>query len=266
MRKLWIAGAAAAVIAALSVTGIAFAVNTYNVNLGKTSPSKAKGSPSKPVPVAVDFGFTVGESTGLRPSVVVQYRIGAEGLWYYPKAVPSCTFSQADQSPKYASACNKAVVGHGSVNNQFGAANDRTVKGKCDVGLTLINLSNGPGITKKRGGVAIRIDGGPPACPLPLHRAISAPFFNTTIGGVKAQELRFTVPDNLVHPAPGVDNSIIKSVNKVLKRTGTVKINGKKVKVGFYSAIGIKGKKRTTRVTFVDETGHKFTAQTEFPK
>jgi hypothetical protein len=266
MRKLWIAGAAAAVIAALSVTGIAFAVNTYNVNLGKTSPSKAKGSPSKPVPVQVDFGFTVGESTGLRPSVITQYRIGGEGLWYYPTAVPSCTFSQANESPNYASACKKAVVGHGTANNQFGPSNNRSTKGKCDVDLTLINLKDGPGITKKRGGMAIRVDGAPPDCPLELHRAIPAPFFPVTIGGVKAEELRFTVPTNLVHPATGADNSIVKSVNKVLKRTGTVKINGKKRKVGFYSAIGIKGKKRTTRVTFVDETGRKFTAQAEFPK
>jgi hypothetical protein len=265
MRKLWIAGAAAAVIAALTVTGIALAVNTYNVNLGDTHP-RAKGTPSKPVPVAVDFGFLVDTTDGLRPSVIKQYRIGGEGLWYYPKAVPSCTFSQADKSPKYASACNAAVVGHGTAFNQFGAANDRTAKGKCDVKLTLINLSNGPGIGKKYGGEAIRVDGAPPDCPLPLHRAIPAPFFKTTIGGVTSQELRFTVPDNLRHPAPGVDNSIIRSVNKVLKRTGTVKIKGKKRKVGFYSAIGIKGKKRTTRVTFVDETGRQFTAQAEFPK
>ena len=265
MRKLWIAGVAA-VLLALSVTGVALAVNTYNVDLGNTKPKTAKGSKSKPVAVAVDFGFKVGESTGLRPSVIVQYRIGAEGLWYYPKAVPSCTFSQADESPQYASKCKKAVVGHGIAQNQFGAAADRTAKGKCDVDLTLINISNGPKVTKKRGGMAIRVDGGPPDCPLALHRAIPAPFYNVKIGGVAAQELRFTVPDNLVHPAPGVDNSIINSVNHVLKRTGKVKIGGKARKVGFYSSIGIKGKKRTTRVTFVDETGRKFTAQTEFPK
>jgi hypothetical protein len=264
MRKLWIAGVAAVVLA-LSATGVALAVNTYEVDLGKTTPDKA-GSPSKPVPVRVDFGFKVGESTGLRPSVIVQYRIGGEGLYYFPKARPTCTFSQADQSPSYASACKKAVVGSGTVNNQFGAAADRTSKGKCDVGLTLINISNGPGVTKKRGGVAIRIDGGPPDCPLPLHRAIPAPIFNVKIGGVASSELRFTVPDNLVHPAPGVDNSIVNSVNRVLKKTGKVKIKGKTRTVGFYSSIGRKGKKRTTRVTFVDETGRKFTAQTEFPR
>jgi hypothetical protein len=264
MRKLWLA-VALGVVAALAVAGIAVAVNTYEVNLGKTTPDKP-GTPAKPVPVKVDFGFVVDDSDDLRPSVIKQYRIGGEGLKFFPKARPSCTFSQADESPNYNPACKKAVVGNGTGKNEFGAASDRSAKGKCDIKITLINLSNGPGITKKRGGQAIRIDADPPACPLPLHRAISAPFFDVKIAGVASSELRFTVPDNLVHPAPGVDNSIIESVNHVLKKTGTVKIKGKNRTVGFYSSIGRKGKKRTTRVTFVDESGRSFKAEAEFPK
>jgi hypothetical protein len=265
MRKLWQAGVAAAVVSALTVSGAAFAVNTYVVDLAKGSGNKA-GSPAKPIPTKLDFGFEVGESTGLRPSVVVQYRIGAEGVKYFPKAVPSCTFAQADQSPNFASACRKAVVGSGIVNNEFGAATDRTAKGKCDVDLTLINIRSGPGITRKRGGMAIRVDGQPPDCPLPLHRAISAPFFDVRIGGVASSELRFRVPDNLVHPAPGVDNSIVNTVNHVRKRTGKVKIKGRTRTVGFASGVGRKGRNRLVRVTFVSEDGNKETATTTYPK
>jgi hypothetical protein len=264
MRKLWLA-VALGVVAALAVAGIAAAVNTYDVNLGKTTPD-AVGSPAKPVPVKVDFGFKVDDSADLRPSVIKKYFIGGEGLKYFPKARPTCTFSQADESPEINSACNKAIVGNGSGKNEFGAAADRTQKGKCDIKITLINISNGPGVTTKRGGLAIRIDADPPACPLPLHRSIPAPIFDVKIAGVASSEIRFTVPDNLVHPATGVDNSIIESVNHVLKKTGKVKINGKTRTVGFYSSIGKKGKKRTTRVTFVDESGRSFKAQTEFPK
>jgi hypothetical protein len=36
-----------------------------------------------------------------------------------------------------------------------------------------------------------------------------------------------------------------------------VKIKGKRRKVGFYSAIGCKGRKRSIQVTFVSETGQK---------
>jgi hypothetical protein len=264
MRKLLLA-VALGVVAALSVAGIAAAVNTYEVHLGKATPEKP-GSAAKPLPVAVDFGFRVDDSEDLRPSVIKQYRIGGEGLKFFPKARPTCTFAQADESPDINPACRKAIVGSGSGENEFGPANDRTAKGACDIKITLINLSNGPGITKKRGGMAIRIDADPPACPLPLHRSIPAPFFDVKIAGVAASELRFTVPDNLVHPAPGVDNSIIESVTKVAKKTGKAKVKGKTRTVGFYSSIGRKGKKRTTRVTFVDESGRSVQATAEFPK
>ena len=39
--------------------------------------------------------------------------------------------------------------------------------------------------------------------------------------------------------------------------TGKVKVAGKKRKVGFYSAVGCKGGKRSIQVTFVSETGQK---------
>jgi hypothetical protein len=264
MRKLLLA-VTLGVVAALSVAGIAAAVNTYEVHLGKATPEKP-GSAAKPLPVSVDFGFRVDDTEDLRPSVIKQYRIGGEGLKFFPKARPACTFAQADESPDINPACRKAIVGSGSGENEFGPANDRNAKGACDIKITLINLSNGPGITKKRGGMAIRIDADPPACPLPLHRSIAAPFYDVKIGGVAASELRFTVPDNLVHPAPGVDNSIIESVTKVAKKTGKVKVKGKTRTVGFYSSIGRKGKKRTTRVTFVDESGRAVQATAEFPK
>lgn len=266
MRKIWIAGAVAAVAAAVLVAGAAYAVNTYVVDIASGGPGNKVGSAAKPLPVFLNFGYEVGDSENLRPSVINRYFIAAEGIKYFPKARPRCTFSQADESPAYNKKCKAAVVGHGTIANAFGASNDRTAKAPCDVKLTLLNISNGPGVTKKRGAMAIRIDTGPPDCPLEIHGSLAAPIFDVKIEGVPTSELRFKVPDSLVHPAPGVDNSVIDVVSKVLRVTGKVKIHGKNLKVGFASAVGRKGKKRTVRVTFVDETNHKFTAFTTFPK
>jgi hypothetical protein len=157
-------------------------------------------------------------------------------------------------------------VGRGTIANAFGASTDRTAKAPCDVKLTLLNISNGPGVTRKRGGMAIRIDTGPPDCPLEIHGALAAPIYDVKIEGIPTSELRFRVPDSLIHPAPGVDNSVIDVASKVLRVTGKVKVHGVKRTVGFASAVGRKGKKRTVRVTFVDETNHRFTAFTTFPK
>ena len=264
MRKLLLA-VTLGVVAAIAVAGMASAVNTYVITIGKATPDKP-GSVAKPSPAKVDFGYSVGDSEGLRPSVINQYYIASEGIKYFPQAVPKCTFAQADESPCYSTKCKKAVVGTGTIANAFGASTDRTAKAPCDVKLTLINISNGKGVTKKRGGIAIRIDTGPPDCPLEIHGSLPAPIFDVKLDGVPSSEYRFTVPDSLVHPAPGVDNSVINVVSHIPRKLHAIKIKGKKRNVSFASSVGRKGKKRTLRVTFVSEDGHKSTAIQQFPK
>jgi hypothetical protein len=264
MRKFSVA-VIIGVVAALSVAGVASAVNTYVISIGKSTPDKP-GSPSKPVPVKVDFGYKVGDTENLRPSVIKQYYIASEGIKYFPQAAAKCTFAQADESPSYSSKCKKAIVGKGTIANAFGASVDRNGKAACDVTLTLLNLSNGAGVTKKRGGIAIRIDTGPPDCNLEIHGALVAPIYDVKLDGIPSSEYRFTVPDSLVHPVPGVDNAVIDVVSHIPKKVKTVKIKGKNRKVSFASSVGRKGKKRTLRVTFVSEDGHRETAVEEFPK
>jgi hypothetical protein len=263
MRKLWMA-VTLGVVAALAVAGMASAVNTYVISIGKATPDKP-GSPSKPSPAKVDFGYKVGDTENLRPSVINQYYIASEGIKYFPQAVPKCTFAQADESPAYNKKCKAAVVGNGTIANAFGGSTDRTSKAPCDVKLTLVNISNGKGVTKKRGGIAIRIDTGPPDCALDIHGALPAPIYDVKLDGIPSSEYRFKVPDNLVHPAPGVDNSVIDVISHIPKKVKTVKIKGKSTKVSFASSVGRKGKKRTLRVTFVSEDGHKETAIKQFP-
>ena len=76
---------------------------------------------------------------------------------------------------------------------------------------------------------------------------------------MKSSELRFTVPPELLHPAQGLDvtvRDVTSSIKRIVSK-GKVKVAGKKRKVGFYSAVGCKGGKRSIQVTFVSETGQK---------
>jgi hypothetical protein len=280
MRKLWSAVAGALVIA-VAVAGVAIAENTYEVHLASGSPVKPKGSLKKPVPAALNFGYRVGDTDNLRPQVIRDYFIAAEGLQSFPKARPTCTFEQAtepvDAASKITRACKRATVGSGSIDNEAGAPNDRSQKLVCDVDLTLINIRTGdpryPKTMKqirKRGGMAIRIDTFPPEgsrCPIPVHEALAAPFYDVKLEGISTAELRFKVPDTLAHPG-GLDNSVVEVTSAIRKVTGKAKVKGsrKKRKVGYYSAVGRKGKTRTVRVTFVDESGVRKTARTTFPK
>jgi hypothetical protein len=101
-----------------------------------------------------------------------------------------------------------------------------------------------------------------------VHEALAAPFYDTKIQGVPTSELRFTVPDSLAHPG-GLDNSVVEVTSFIRKVTGRVTVRrgvpqaAAKRRVGFYSLVGRKGRTRTVRVTFVDESGAKTTATTQ---
>src|SRR3954447_4951755 len=105
MRKVWIAGAVAAVAAAVLVAGAAYAVNTYVVDIASGGPGNKVGSAAKPLAAFLNFGYEVGDTAGNRPSVIDQYYIASEGVKYFPKARPRCTFAQADESPSYNKKC-----------------------------------------------------------------------------------------------------------------------------------------------------------------
>jgi len=275
MRKLLIPALAAVI--AIAVASVAFAANVYTVD-GDTKP-RAKGTAKKPVPVSLDFSYTVADDNPANRGIPVQqYRIGAEGLVTYPGAFPSCSggtsgANNPDQAGA-ARACKKAKVGGGTIKALVGARAAPTASQNCVINLSLFNLKPGnygdAGKIGKTGGLAIRLDADPPAppslddqykgqCLAAQHAAILAPYKTVKIKGVKSSELRFTVPPELLHPAQGLDvtvRDVTSSIKRIVSK-GKVNVGGKKRKVGFYSAVGCKGGKRSIQVTFVSETGQK---------
>ena len=250
MRKRLIAALTA--VAVVAVVATAYAANTYEVDIATVSP-KGKGTPSKPLPAKFSFGYEVNDDQGNRPSPIRQYRIAPEGLFAYPKPFKACKFTDTDDAT-VSSKCSKARIGGGTVINNTGPRQDVTAKLICQLKLTLYNISD----AGKNGGLAIRLDGDPPSCPISVHTSIKAPFTTVKLDGVKTSELRFSVPDNLAHPA-GLDNAVVDTTSVVERKTAKMMIKGVQRTVGFYSEIGCKGK-RSVRVQFVDETGRKFTA------
>lgn len=266
--------AAATVLAvALTLAPTVQAENVYEVTRAGSKPA-GKGTPKRPRPVRLSFGYTVDDrNPALRASVVRQYRIGAEGLVTFPSVFPSCTLRQVNRA-QVARACRKAKVGRGGVFNFAGASSDLTQKLTCNLRLTLYNVSRKKSKPSKRarrsrGALAIRLDGDPPAptvlgsrapgCTIPVHTAIFARYRTVRIGGVPSSELRFRVPDTLAHPLPGVDNSVRETLSQVQRKVRRARVGRRIHKVGFYSSIGCRGR-RTTRVTFVDERAQRATA------
>jgi hypothetical protein len=273
MRKLLIPVLAALV--AIAVAGIAYAANVYTVD-GDTRPH-GKGTAAKPLPVSLDFDYTVADSDPANRGIPVkQYRIGAEGLVTYPEVFPSCSGgasgANAQDPATAARVCKKARVGGGIIKAYVGARNNPTSSANCVLNLNLYNLKPGSygdaGKIGKNGGLAIRIDGDPPPppsiddqykgqCLAAQHASILAQYKTVKIKGVTSDELRFTVPPELLHPAQGIDVTVRQVASAIKKITAKKKIDGKRRTVGFYSAVGCKGGKRSIQVTFVSETGQK---------
>jgi hypothetical protein len=275
MRKFLIAAVAA--VSVLAVAAVAYAANVYTVD-GSTSP-RGKGTASKPLPVSLNFDYTVkDENPDFRGTPVEKYFIGAEGLVTYPEEFPTCSGGRdganADTLATVQRVCKKARVGGGVIMAYAGAAEDPAQKLPCVLKLNLYNLepgkyTNSPNddISRKNGGLAIRIDGEQTApenidfhprdkgkCVTAQNEAILAPYKTVKIKGVKSDELQFTVPPTLLHPV-GLDAVVQNVDSAVKKRTAMKRIKGKNRKVGFYSAVGCKGNQRTIQVTFIDESG-----------
>jgi hypothetical protein len=272
MRKFLIA--AVATVSVLAVAAVAYAANVYTVD-GGTNP-RGKGTPSRPLPVSLDFDFGVkDENPAFRGTPIEKYFIAAEGLVTYPELFPKCSGgTNGVNNPDLATVkrvCKRARVGGGYIFAYGGAEADQTQKLNCVLELNLFNLEPGNygargRITRKNGGLAIRVDGVPPAppaldrqymgeCALPQNEAILAPYKTVRVNGVASDELQFTVPQSLLHPAQGAETVVQFNNSSIRKRTAMKRIRGKRRKVGFYSAIGCKGNQRSIQVTFIDEAG-----------
>jgi hypothetical protein len=271
LRTLFAAPIAAAM--ALTLAGVALAANVYTV--GGSSPTPGKPSNARPIPIALNFDFQVEDKDpALRGTPIESFAIGGEGVVTYPRLFPTCTFAEANGS-RHRTACRRARVGGGLVQVLVGPSSNRTSKLFCNLKLTLYNLS-GQG---RRGGMAIRLDAetvSPPLsdpddrtinCPVPIHVSIKSKFVPVRIGGARADELRFTVPSDLLHPA-GLDATVRNTESRITRRVSkrTVDVAGKRRRVGFYSGIACKGRKRTIQATFTAEDGVKTAARTQIKR
>jgi hypothetical protein len=273
MRKFLIAAAAAGTL--LAVAAVAYAANTYTVD-GSTSP-RGKGTASRPMPVSLNFDYTVrDENPAFRGTPVEKYFIGAEGLVTYPEAFPTCSGgTNGANNPDLATVkrvCKRARVGGGIIKAYAGPSQDQTVKLNCVLELNLYNIEPGNygprgRVSRKHGALGIRIDGRQASipslddqykgqCATAQNEAIIAPYKPVRIKGVTSDELQFTVPQSLLHPA-GLDTVVQNVESAVRRRTAMKRIRGQNRRIGFYSAVGCKGNQRSIQVTFISESGQR---------
>ncbi|HEY6780969.1 MAG TPA: hypothetical protein VI111_08450 [Thermoleophilaceae bacterium] len=238
----------------------AASANVYRVTRGSISPAGG-GSAAKPQPVGIGFGLGVSaDDRSERPSPVKTYRIATEGVLAFPRTFPSCSLSKAKIRRAPAKACAKALIGNGLIRAAAGFDDDTTIAQSlpCNLRLRLYNTGSG---------LALRVDTDTPVprsfksrelgCPVPIHTAIRGQFTRTTLDGMVAMDLSFTLPTLLLRPLQDWEGAL-QLVDASLGRwTGTALIKGHRRTVGYFSSVGCHGKTRTIRAAFVDEDGNR---------
>jgi hypothetical protein len=240
---------AVALIAALGITAVAFAQsNEYTVS-GKTNPTG--GTKKKPKAIQLSFGFQTTRADGTLPSPIQKYSIGFEGAQVYTKVVKKkCTAAAMNAAASDSGCPSRAKVGSGVVEALAGTAGQPLSEAApCKLNLTLYNSGGNH--------MALWLKGTPPTCIADISRAIDATFVKKGNGTA----LEFEVPEDLRHVL-GLDVAVVNVTSTIKKISGKV---GKK-KVGFFSSVGCKDKKRDITVTFTDETGAAVPVKRTLPK
>jgi hypothetical protein len=219
--------------------------NRYKVT-GKAKPP-VPASKKHPKPVGIQFNYTTSEVHGWRPSPVKTYSIGFRGGADNGQFFPKCTAGEINKA-QTDSVCPKgSEVGHGSVHNNAGAtANPSDKSIPCDLDLKIYNSG--------RHKAALYLTGSPPECAVTINQAIDARYVKA-FGG-KGTALEFDVPDNLLHPLPGIDNAVVDVKSTLPKKT--TRVHGRK-RGYFESTMRCKRGKQKIAVTFTSEAGQKST-------
>lgn len=251
MRKLRILAMAVAGLMVFAAVALAVQENEYTVS-GKVTPTKA-GTKKKPIPIGLDFGYTVSEKDGDRPALINKYSIHFAGLQVNSAVAKACTAEQIDRDQSDVNCPKGSLVGTGNVENKAGASADETADTiACHLDLRIHNGGNNHLTLFLSGGPSPNGPTDPKNCPLNVAKAIDARFVKRSNG----TSLVFEVDDTLLHPAEGFDNAVVFVESTIKKITKT--IGGKKR--GFFESAGkCRGGKSQVKVTFRQVSGVKET-------
>lgn len=239
------------------VTSAAAVVALASVAVGQTSTTQYEiggtvsvhgGSKAKPKPGGLTFSFDVTDPSGIQTPPVKTYAIMYEGGRLNTTLIPGCTAAQinAPATPTADVCPAGSKIGSGKLNALIGSAGQPAADASpCKATLELYNGG--------KGHATLFVGSELATCPVALHEAIDMQYVTK---GVYAG-LQFTVPDELRHQVQ-LDITVTHAeakLNTIVKKKG-----GKKV--GYIESTGCKDANRDMIVTFTDETGAAFPAQT----
>jgi hypothetical protein len=236
---------ALAVVAVAAVAVAQTTTTTYKVGGTVTIHG---GTKAKPKPGGLSFSFDVSDPSGNQTPPVKTYAIMYEGGRLNTTLLPGCSAGTINTpnlpDPGLCPAGSK--IGTGKLDALIGAAGRPVSEASpCQATLQLFNGG--------KGHATLFVSSELATCPVALRQAIDMQY--VTKGAYAG--LRFTVPEELRHQV-GLDITVTHAQATLSTIVKTK--NGKKV--GYIESTGCKDATRDMVVTFTDETGQAFPAQT----
>jgi hypothetical protein len=264
MRKTLLLSAIAAGV--LGIVAVAYAANTYSVDIAKVTPTKS-GTLKHPKAERIQFGYSVGSTDGNRPHVTTDYIIGfGPGIKQNSKLKNGTkfVFAQCKLSAASSNTCpSKTKIGSGIVKNKAGLVSNPSQQIDCQLNLTIFSGDGKLFPPGQNDGKRIKEDvwlglkGGPPACPLSVNAALPAQF--TTYKGGTA--LKFHVPKTpFQQPQPGLENAVVNVTSSIFK---AARVKGHTR--GYFESTACPKGGRPINVQYTDTSGAKFTASKKAP-
>jgi hypothetical protein len=256
MRKVMLLAA----LAALTVTGVAYAATTVSnkyVIKGKVTPVKS-GTKKHPRPVGAQISYTVTTSpTGYRPNPVEKFKVVVQGAQEHTNVFPACSTSRLLDPTQGPNTCpTGSKVGTGFFISKIGpSSNQHKVLLTCRAELSAYNGGNHSLVFYIYKGT--QVSGQPQPCPLPTSYAIHVALKR------KGRNLvaTYSAPAALLHPASGQDAAVSSSSLSLPVQKKKITKHGKKVKVGlFETTLCPLNGQRQIALTFTQENGKSRTA------
>jgi hypothetical protein len=238
---------AATALAVVALAAVAVAQTTTQYSVGG-SVTVHGGSKAKPKPGGLSFKFDVSDPSGNQTPPVQTYSIMYEGGRLNTTLLPGCKADaiNAMATPDVTACPKGSKIGAGKLDALIGSAGQPTSSASpCQASLALFNGG--------KGHATLFVSSELGTCPVALRQAIDMQY--VTQGAFAG--LKFTVPELLRHQV-GLDITVTHAEATLSKIVKTKK--GKKV--GYIESTGCKDAKRDMVVTFTDETGAAFPAQT----
>jgi hypothetical protein len=244
MRKIWLL----ATLLAFGVAGAAYAATAVqNVYVVKASMKPVKsGTPTHPVPIGAHLEFTTTTiPKGQRPNLVKTIQFALQGTRAHTNEFKACSTSRLNDPTQGPATCPAgSKIGSGHFQAAIGpTGNQSQILLSCRAELVVYNGGN-----NTLSFYILPNAGKNGECPLATGQAFPAKVKQT-----KSQLTEtVTVPDKVLHPAPGTDVASVDTVLDVSLKKTTVK----KKTVGLFESISCPGNhQRQVSAKFTLENG-----------